>query len=59
MIRKDFPTHLLVEVLLAAIQAVMNPPKLAELGLTPKTGFAAIISVILEGVLTDTGRAKR
>jgi hypothetical protein len=25
-----------VEVLLAAIQAVMNPPKLAELGLTPR-----------------------
>jgi AcrR family transcriptional regulator len=59
MIRKDLPTALLVEVLLAAIQAVMNPPKLAELGLTPKTGFSSIISVILEGVLTGTGRAKR
>jgi AcrR family transcriptional regulator len=59
MIRKDVPTVLLVEVLLAAIQGVMNPRKLAELGLTPKTAFAAIISVILVGILTDTGRAER
>jgi AcrR family transcriptional regulator len=59
MIRKDVPTALLVEVLLAAIQGVMNPRKLGELGLTPKTGFAAIISVILDGVLTSTGRAER
>ena len=59
MIRKDVPTALLVEVLLAAVQAVMNPRKLAELCLTPTTGFSAIISIILEGVLTATGRAKR
>jgi AcrR family transcriptional regulator len=59
MIRKDVPTALLVEVLLAAIQAVMTPQKMAELGLTPTGGFSAIISVILEGVLTDTGRAER
>lgn len=59
MIRKDVPTTLLVELLLAAVQGVMNPRKLNELGLTPKSAFAAIISVILEGVLTATGRANR
>lgn len=59
MIRKDVPTALLVEVLLAAIQGVMTPAKITALGLTPKTGFSAIISIILDGILTPTGRAER
>ena len=36
----------------------MNPPKMAELGLTPKTGFLTIITVVLEGVLTEKGRLR-
>jgi AcrR family transcriptional regulator len=59
MIRKDVPPELVTEVLLGSIQAVLNPAKMAELGLTPKTGFSAIIAIILEGVITDTGRARR
>jgi hypothetical protein len=30
---------------------------MAELGLTPKTGFCSILAVILEGVITEKGRA--
>lgn len=55
--RKDIPADLVTEVLLAATHGIMNPEKMAELGLTPKTGFSAIITVILEGVLADKGRA--
>src|SRR5665213_602751 len=51
--RKDIPTGLAIEILLGAIQGILNPPKLAELGLTPKTGFSAIISVVLEGLVTE------
>jgi AcrR family transcriptional regulator len=58
MIRKDVPAALVTEMLLGSIQAVLNPAKMAELGLTPKTGFSAIIAVILEGVLTPSGRAR-
>jgi AcrR family transcriptional regulator len=54
-IRKDVGVELLIEILLGTVQAVMNPPKLTELGLTPKTGFSAIITVFLEGVLTADG----
>jgi hypothetical protein len=36
----------------------MNPPKMAELGLTPKSGFLTIITVVLEGVLTEKGRLR-
>ncbi|MGD1084451.1 MAG: TetR/AcrR family transcriptional regulator [Verrucomicrobiota bacterium] len=53
VIRKDISTRLLIEILLGAVQAVINPPKMAELGLTPKTGFANIIKVVLHGVITD------
>lgn len=59
LIRRDVPVRLIMEVLLAAVQGVVNPPKLAELGLTPKAGISAVISVILEGVLTGNGRADR
>lgn len=58
MIRKDIPAKLVIEILLGAVQAIMNPQRMAELDLTPKTGFAAIITVVLEGVLTEKGRSK-
>ena len=58
IIRKDVPTNVIIEVLLGATEAVMNPQKMSELGLTPQTGYAAIISVILEGVITAKGRSK-
>lgn len=58
LIRKDIPAVLITELLLAGVQAILNPAKMADLGLTPKTGFSAIIAVILQGVLTATGRAR-
>jgi AcrR family transcriptional regulator len=58
IIRKDLPTKLVIEILLGATEAVMNPQKMAELDLTPRTGYSAIISVILEGVITDGARSK-
>jgi AcrR family transcriptional regulator len=58
IIRKDISTRLMIEILLGATESIMNPPKMAELGLVPKTGFLAIIGVILEGVLTEKGRSR-
>jgi AcrR family transcriptional regulator len=58
ILRKDIPAELVIEMLLAAVQAIINPEKLADLGLAPKDGFSAIITVILEGVITETGRSK-
>jgi hypothetical protein len=48
----------MIEILLGMTEALINPTKMAELGLTPKAGFSLVITVILEGVLTDKGRAK-
>jgi hypothetical protein len=46
-------------MLLGSIQAILNPAKLAELGLTPQTGFTAIITVILEGVTAEGPKRNR
>lgn len=58
MLRRDIPVTLIIEILLAAVQNILNPPKMAELGMTPKTGFTAIITVILDGVITPSGRTR-
>ena len=58
IMRKDISTELIVEILLAAVQAIMNPAKMEELDLAPKSGYAAIISVILDGVMTKKVRQK-
>ena len=55
MVRKDVPAKLMIEILLAAVQAIMNPQKIEELGLLPKTGFIGIINVVLEGALVRKG----
>jgi hypothetical protein len=58
IIRKDIPTNVIIETLLGATDAVMNPQKISELGLTPQTGYTAILSIVLEGVITGRGRTK-
>lgn len=58
IIREDIPCELIMEILLGVVQAIMNPPKMAQLDLTPRTGFSAIISVILRGIITDKGRSR-
>jgi AcrR family transcriptional regulator len=57
LIRQDIPPKLAIEILLGAVQAVMNPPKMEELSLTPKNGFTAIIRVLLEGLTTEKARS--
>jgi len=52
-IRRDIPVRVITAILLGATNAVVNPPRLEALGLTPASGFAAILAVVLGGVLTD------
>ncbi len=58
LIREDIPVSLIIEILLAALEAVLVPQKMEELGLTPQTGFLTTIEVVLDGVMTGRGRAK-
>ena len=59
IIRKDIATRLMIEMLVGVTEAIMNPPKMAELGLTAKEGYVSVITVMLEGLLTEKGRGKR
>src|SRR6188472_1439820 len=56
MVRKDVPARLIIEILLAMVQSIMNPPKMEELGMMPKEGYTGILKVVLEGALTPKGR---
>ena len=47
MVRKDIPAKLMIEILLTMVQGIMNPPKMEELGMTPKEGFSGIIKIVL------------
>ena len=58
IIRKDIATRLMIEMLVGVTEAIMNPTKMAELGLTPNTGYTSVISVILDGLLTEKGRSR-
>ena len=56
MVRKDVPAKLMIEILLVMVQGITNPPKMEELGMMPKEGFAGILKIVLEGALTTKGR---
>jgi AcrR family transcriptional regulator len=56
MVRKDVSTKLIIEILLAMVQSIMNPPKMEELGMMPKEGYTGILKIVLEGTLTAKGR---
>ena len=58
-IRRDIPVDLMIEILLGAVDAILQPSRMAESGLTPRTGFAQIISVFLDGALVRPRGRKR
>ena len=57
-IRRDIPVELMIEMLIGAVDAIINPARMDELGLTPRTGFAHITSVFLEGALVRSRKGK-
>jgi len=56
MVRKDVPAKLIIEILLAMVQSIMNPAKMEELRMMPKEGYTGILKIVLEGALTSKGR---
>jgi len=53
MIRTDISAALMVQILLAAVQAIMNPAGISALNFTPQAGISAIVSVVLNGVVVQ------
>ena len=50
-VRRDISVTLMIETMLAAVQAIINPQKLEALGFSPKEAFAGVIGIVLRGVL--------
>ncbi len=59
MIRTDIPVSFLIEILIGAVDSVLVPARVQELGITLKTGFMQIISVFLEGALVRKRSSRR
>jgi len=59
LVRTDITTKLIIEILLGAIDAIINPQNLPELNLTPKEALSTILGIFLQGVMTERARAKR
>jgi AcrR family transcriptional regulator len=59
MIRTDIPVNVLIEILMTLADSLVNPSKLAELGMSAKEGVTAVISLFLEGAISAEGRAQR
>jgi AcrR family transcriptional regulator len=51
VVRKDIKPELILEALLGAVQAIVNPHKLESLGLTPRTAFDAILELLFHGIM--------
>lgn len=58
-IRRDIPVKLMIKILIGAADAIINPARMAESGLTRAAGFAQIVSVFLEGVLVRSRASRR
>ena len=52
LIRADIPTSLIIEILVGAANAIMNPEKIEELGITVQNAGLSVIRIVLEGALT-------
>ncbi len=52
-VRKDIPVSVMIEILLGATQAVANPAKMSELGLSLGDCFNAVTSVLFHGIVTE------
>jgi len=57
LIRDDIPAGVMIEILLGAVRAVINPPKMAELGLTLQAAFSIVLKVVLNGVIAGKGKS--
>jgi AcrR family transcriptional regulator len=58
VIRRDVPIRLLMDMLLAAVATVINPARLAEIDMTPRQAFSAVMDVFLDGA-RSTPRGRR
>ena len=55
-LRQDIPSRFLVEMLLCCLDGVVTPEKMEDFGMSPKEGLGAVLSVVFDGLFTESGR---
>ena len=58
VIRKDIPASIIIEILLAGVQAIVNPARMEELDLTVRSGCALVTKVVLEGAIVPAAKPR-
>ena len=58
IIREDIPEGVITEIMLAALERIMNPSKLSELDLTPRAAISAILALIMRGIRIDSRKVQ-
>ncbi len=46
----------MIEILLGTIDSIMNPTKIMELNLTPKTALSTILAIFFQGVIAKSNK---
>jgi len=58
LLRKDIPATVMIEILLGATEAIVNPQKMLELKLSPHAAYSMVLRVVLEGVIVREERGR-
>jgi AcrR family transcriptional regulator len=58
MLRSGIDPHLFVLMFYAVIQNIFNPEVLSQLAQTPDEAFAMVVTVLIEGVLSDEAKTR-
>lgn len=58
LVRRDLPLEMLLGMLIGAADAVVNPIRLSEMGLTVQEAYGMIVRTFLAGIATEKGRSK-
>ncbi len=56
LIRKDLDTNVVIQMLIIAVHAIIRPENIERLNITPGEAYRTVLTVMIEGILTEEGR---
>jgi AcrR family transcriptional regulator len=56
LIRTDLDSNIVIQMLIIAVQAIVSPENIERLDITPAEAYRTVLTVMIEGILTEKGR---
>ena len=56
LIRSDLESNIVIQMLIIAVQAIVRPENIERLEITPGEAYRTVLTVMIEGILTEEGR---